>query len=73
MASNSQQGGKNRKYDRNRQSCERYEREGRLAKNKARSLKRHLKRMGLPESYLGSYTTPGGKPHPHVPAKPRLA
>lgn len=42
----SQKQTKNQKFERNKKSAERYAREGRLAKNKARALKRHAKRMG---------------------------
>lgn len=37
-------GKKNRKYGRNKTVCERYSREGREEKNKARRLRRHLKK-----------------------------
>jgi len=53
-------GGKNKKYGRNKLFADRYKREGRYEKNKAKSLARHLKRMGLPPSYRGCYTPPGG-------------
>ena len=60
----SSQGGKNKKYGRNTKDCTRYSLEKRLEKNKARSLKRHLRRMGLDPKYLGGYTSPGVKAHP---------
>jgi hypothetical protein len=38
-------GGNARKIGRNKRDCERYTQQGRLAKNKARTLARHLKRV----------------------------
>ncbi len=43
MSKKKDKGNKNRKYGRARVGCERYRREGRREKNKARKLKRHLK------------------------------
>lgn len=37
-------GGKNRKYNRNKRWCEQYANDHRREKNKARRMKRHLKR-----------------------------
>ena len=62
-------GGKNAKYGRNKLDAARYERENRLVKNKAKSLARHLKRMGLPDSYRKGYTPPGFYPGTDTPAK----
>jgi len=56
-------GGKNKKYGRNKKDCTRYQIENRLEKNKRKALARHLKRHGLPASYLGCYTAPGGPAH----------
>ena len=57
-------GGKNKKYGRNKVSAARYEREGRLEKNKARNHMRRNRRMGLPENYMKNLTPAGGAPHP---------
>lgn len=46
MAGNKAKGGKkNRKFGRNKASCERYRKEGRREKNKARKQARHQRRM----------------------------
>ena len=60
---NNNGGGNAAKIGRNKKDCERYEREGRLEKNKRASLAKHLKRMGLPATYRGGYTSPGGPAH----------
>lgn len=57
-------GGKNKKYGRNKLFADRYKREGRLEKNKARKHERHNKRMGLPVNYMKNLTPAGGAPHP---------
>lgn len=61
-------GGKNKKYGRNKKDAARYSLEKRLEKNKARRLARHNLRNKMPANYLGGYTAPGGKAHPRVSA-----
>lgn len=55
--SNAKQGGKNKKYGRNKLFADRYRAERRLEKNKARQAKRN---PGPASAFMPS----GGKPHP---------
>lgn len=57
-------GGKNKKYGRNKKDAARYTLEKRLEKNKAKRLVRHNVKNKKPANYMGGYTAPGGPAHP---------
>ena len=62
-------GGKNKKYGRNKIDAARYEREHRLERNKVRSLARHLFRMELDAKYSQCVTVSNGLKHPVRPVR----
>ncbi len=57
----SSSGGNARKIGRNQRDCDRYAQQGRLAKNKARTLARHLNRIAKAQAKAAFRKSHGGK------------